>query len=504
MTIPANKTKGQRSNIFFRYFILFACIFLVTFVVLGMSLIIIVNAYSQQETTRLLKENTQTLAETVSSTLHVNNMNKAYSPEKELLCESLAVVSNCIDADVFVCDTGGDIILCKEQIGSNPYYSASMVCENHEAIIISDSLIQSVYENKTAVSRTIINGKNYYVVGAAVTAPDYTHNGQSGRNRIIGSVFAMIESGTTHLVMSVIRIFFVVAFLCLIVGFVLIWFLTKRMINPLQQMSMAAKRFAVGDFSYRVAVYGNDELSDLGYAFNEMADALDKLESSRRSFVANVSHELKTPMTSIAGFIDGILDGTIPKSKEDYYLKIVSDEVRRLSRLVIVMLNMSKMESGDFEMKPKNYNISDQIIHILLTFEQKIEKNNIEVRGLDNLSPHQIHADTDMIYQVIYNLFDNAVKFTNPGGYIAVSVKDLNDHVEVSIKNSGDGINSAELSRIFERFYKVDKSRSLDSKGAGLGLYIVKMMVEMHGGRIYARSDSKSEAEFVFTLPKAK
>ena len=235
-----------------------------------------------------------------------------------------------------------------------------------------------------------------------------------------------------------------------------------------------------------------------------MADALDKLESSRRSFVANVSHELKTPMTSIAGFIDGILDGTIPKEKEDYYLKIVSDEVRRLSRLVVAMLNMSKIESGDFQMKPKPYNLSDQIIHILLTFEQKIEKKNIEIRGLDNLEPHHIVADTDMIYQVIYNLFDNAVKFTNDGGYIEINVADVGDNVQVSIKNSGEGIDASELSRVFERFYKVDKSRSLDAKGAGLGLYIVKTMVEMHGGRIFARSDSKTEAEFVFTLPKSK
>lgn len=269
-------------------------------------------------------------------------------------------------------------------------------------------------------------------------------------------------------------------------------------------MSIAAKRFAVGDFTYRVNVQSNDELAELGTAFNDMADALDKLESSRRSFVANVSHELKTPMTSIAGFIDGILDGTIPKSKEDYYLKIVSDEVRRLSRLVVAMLNMSKIESGDFEMKPKTYNISEQIIHILLTFEQKIEKKNIEVRGLDAMQQCNVYADTDMIYQVIYNLFDNAVKFTNENGYIEVAIHEAGDFVQISIKNSGTGIDPIELSRIFERFYKVDKSRSLDSKGAGLGLYIVKMMVEMHGGRIYAKSDSDSEAEFVFSLPKGK
>ena len=209
-------------------------------------------------------------------------------------------------------------------------------------------------------------------------------------------------------------------------------------------------------------------------------------------------------MTSIAGFIDGILDGTIPKEKEDYYLKIVSDEVRRLSRLVVAMLNMSKIESGDFQMKPKPYNICDQIIHILLTFEQKIESKNIEIIGLENIGVHYVLADPDMIYQVVYNLFDNAVKFTNNGGYIAIAVSDEGENIRISIKNSGEGIDSNELVHIFERFYKVDKSRSLDSKGAGLGLYIVKTMVEMHGGRIFARSDSKTEAEFVFTLPKKK
>ena len=207
-------------------------------------------------------------------------------------------------------------------------------------------------------------------------------------------------------------------------------------------------------------------------------------------------------MTSISGFIDGILDGTIPKEKEEYYLGIVSGEVKRLSRLVVSMLNMSKIESGDLEMKPSNYEITDQIIHILLTFEQKIESKNIEIRGLENLQPTYIVADPDMIYQAIYNLFDNAVKFTNDGGYIEVKLTDNGSLIEISIENSGTGIKAEELSKVFERFYKVDKSRSLDAKGAGLGLYIVKLMIEMHGGKVFAESDSENMAKFTFTLPK--
>lgn len=496
-----SENKKARGNIYVTYFILFASIFLVTFVTLGTSLIFLVDSYSVNEKTDILKENTQELAVTISNNLIASDMNETYTSEKASICNSLNVVSRCIDSDVFVCDTAGNIIMCQDQIGNIPRQTKSLVCDDH-MIIMNDKLIQSVYESDsdTSVTVTNIEGKNCYVVATAIRSLPMTKDDEKGE--IIGSVFAITESGTAQIVASIIKMFTIVALICMGVGFVLIWMLTKKMVTPLQQMSTAANRFAVGDFSYRVKVSGNDELADLATAFNDMADALDKLESSRRSFVANVSHELKTPMTSIAGFIDGILDGTIPREKQDYYLKLVSDEVRRLSRLVVAMLNMSKMESGDFEMKPKNYNISDQIVQILLTFEQKIDSKHIEILGLDHMKPHRVNADPDMIYQVIYNLFDNAVKFTNVGGYIAINIDELDEMVQVTIKNSGEGINSAELPHLFERFYKVDKSRSLDASGAGLGLYIVKMMIEMHGGRIWAQSNSSSTAEFIFTLPK--
>ena len=414
--------KPVKSNIFAKYFLLFAAIFLVTLTVLGTALTLMVNAYSQNERTNLLKENVQSVSGTISS-----------------------------------------------------------------------ALLQRVYETGTVTGRITVRGQTNYIVGTTIVSD----------GDVIGYTFAQTQTGVQSLALAVIRIFLLSALACLMLAFICIWHLTKKMVTPLQQMSAAAKQFAIGDFSYRVKVRGCDELADLGIAFNDMADALDKTESSRASFVANVSHELKTPMTSIAGFIDGILDGTIPKEKQNYYLGLVSTEVRRLSRLVVAMLNMSKIESGEFQMKPNNYDISDQIIRILLTFEQKIEKKNIEIIGLEDLQPQYIVADPDMIYQVIYNLFDNAVKFTNEDGFIKVTLEDLGSQIRVSIKNSGTGIKAEELSRVFERFYKVDKSRSLDAKGAGLGLYIVKMMVEMHSGRIYAKSEDENTAEFVFTLPKA-
>ena len=485
--------KPVKSNIFAKYFLLFAAIFLVTLTVLGTALTLMVNAYSQNERTNLLKENVQSVSGTISSSLIMQDINSRYSVEKELMCESLYIISNSIDADVFVCDVEGNIILCTERAYSTPYFGEFTTCALHDSYSISSALLQRVYETGTVTGRITVRGQTNYIVGTTIVSD----------GDVIGYTFAQTQTGVQSLALAVIRIFLLSALACLMLAFICIWHLTKKMVTPLQQMSAAAKQFAIGDFSYRVKVRGCDELADLGIAFNDMADALDKTESSRASFVANVSHELKTPMTSIAGFIDGILDGTIPKEKQNYYLGLVSTEVRRLSRLVVAMLNMSKIESGEFQMKPNNYDISDQIIRILLTFEQKIEKKNIEIIGLEDLQPQYIVADPDMIYQVIYNLFDNAVKFTNEDGFIKVTLEDLGSQIRVSIKNSGTGIKAEELSRVFERFYKVDKSRSLDAKGAGLGLYIVKMMVEMHSGRIYAKSEDENTAEFVFTLPKA-
>lgn len=480
-----------KNNIFAKYFFLFAGIFLVVLTILGSTLTILVGVYTQNENTKLLKENTQTIANTVKATLIVQDMNSNYSVEKEMICNSLNVVSSSIDADVFVCDVEGNVILCKERAESMPFLGQLPQCEFHGDYIIGDNLLKSIYEGGYA-GKGVVNGQKSYIVGCPIYSGD----------EIIGSVFATTETQGDSLVYAVLRLFLLSALACLALAFVCIWHLTKNFVKPLKQMSAAAKQFAIGDFSYRVKVSGEDELAELGRAFNDMADALDTLESSRRSFVSNVSHELRTPMTSIGGFIDGILDGTIPREKQDYYLGIVSGEIRRLSRLVVAMLNMSKIESGSFEMKPSNYDISDQIIHILLTFEQKIEEKHIEILGLEDLKPTYIVADTDMIYQVIYNIFDNAVKFTNESGYIKVTMSENEKEIEVHIKNSGIGIKNEELSKVFERFYKVDKSRSLDAKGAGLGLYIVKMMVEMHGGSIWALSEDESSAEFVFRLPK--
>ena len=267
-------------------------------------------------------------------------------------------------------------------------------------------------------------------------------------------------------------------------------------------MSAAAKSFGDGDFSIRVPVTSNDEIGQLATAFNNMADSLSGSESMNRSFVANVSHELKTPMTTIAGFIDGILDGTIPPERQSHYLHIVSDEVKRLSRLVRTMLNLSRIDNGELKLRPNDFDISETVLSTVLTFEKSIDEKKIDIRGLDTLQPMQVHGDEDLLHQVVYNLIENAVKFTNTEGYISFNVSDSIDRIVVTIENSGSGIQSDELPLVFEKFYKTDKSRSQDKNGMGLGLYLVRTIIKLHGGDISVSSVVDEYTRFSFYIPK--
>ena len=207
-------------------------------------------------------------------------------------------------------------------------------------------------------------------------------------------------------------------------------------------------------------------------------------------------------MTTIGGFIDGILDGTIPPEKNDYYLHIVSDEVKRLSRLVRSMLDLSRLDNGELKLNYKNFDLLSTLVTILITFEQEIDKKNIQIRGLENISPKKINGDKDLIHQIVYNLIENAVKFTDEGGYIEFDISENSTRTDFLIKNSGTGIKKSEIPLVFDKFYKTDKSRSKDKKGLGLGLYLVRSIIRLHGGDITADSVYGEYTEFRFYIPK--
>lgn len=486
--------KFSHQSLFTKFLSVFVAMVLICFLLLGVTLGVFLSNYWSSQKEQLLSSNAKNIASTTSSVLSSRIQTDA-SGSIAMICSNLSMISDAISADIYITDTSGNIILCKDVITQNYSISNNGRCSLHGGYTIPQEVIDEA-EKGDYFAKTTLNGvymKKQLVAAEPVKVGEET----------AAVVFAVapMTAGFASYATNILKMFVFACLMAFSVGFIAVYFLTASLIKPLHDMSEATKAYAEGDFSPRVKVKGDDELAELVRAFNKMASDLSLLESSRRSFVANVSHELKTPMTTIGGFIDGILDGTIPESRQKHYLSIVSDETKRLSRLVTAMLNMSKIEAGELKLSPKAFDISAEIFNVLLSFEQIIERKHIEISGLDRLHSVTVTADEDMIHQVIYNLVDNVVKFTE-NGTISVFVDDDENATLIKVVNTGAGISSEEREKIFERFYKVDKSRSYDVKGAGLGLYICKTIVEMHGGSIGCNSEEGKYTEFWFTIPK--
>ena len=277
---------------------------------------------------------------------------------------------------------------------------------------------------------------------------------------------------------------------------------SMRQSKPIKEVAAAARQFGHGELDVRVNVGSRrDEVGELAEAFNNMADSLARSEQQRSEFVANLSHELKTPMTTIAGFADGILDGTIPPEKEREYLQIISSETRRLSRLVRSMLDLSRLQS-DERAAQQQFDVCEILVRTLVSLESKVNGKGLEVSTQLPDNPVPVWGDQDAITQVCYNLLDNAIKFSRPGGTIGISVTTKGSKASVCISNEGETIPHEELPLVFDRFHKTDHSRSVDRDGVGLGLYIVKTILNSHKENIVCTSED-GLTKFTFTLSRA-
>ena len=468
--------------------------FLITVVVIIISLTFMLTILSFFVSNFLAKEKYATLKESCIS-ISEFTASKQLSEDGFITIMSYVtpIVSKSIDAELLITDTDGTPIFCSCDI-----YKRDGNCV-HSNKNVSDRIISKVLNSKEYYEVGNFDGAlndMYYIYGTKLTD-------KSGSN--CAAVYAFSQSSyIREFFMSMLRMFFMSSIATVIIMFFAVYYVSYRLTKPLALMSEAARCMAKGDFSRRIPVTSDDEVGELAAAFNNMTDSLVQLESTRRSFVANVSHELKTPMTTIGGFIDGIIDGTIPDERRSEYLGIVSNEVKRLSRLVQSMLSLSKMESGEIKIKPEGFDITATVINITVAQQQRIESKNITISGLDTLPKAIVCADKDLIHQVIYNLVDNAVKFTNDGGEISFSVSLKDNRVYFIIRNSGDGIDEKDLPHVFERFFKSDKSRSAVKESTGLGLYIVKTIIDIHHGMISVKSIPGEYTEFQFYLPKGE
>lgn len=477
--------KRSDDSLFSRYFsISFLTVFVSCIILIVLFVSFFVNYWANQ-TIMILERNVETLSKKSEQMDLRSDYSIEDSHKKQEFKEYLNLLNGATSAHFFLCDKNGKPIV------------KDVTNENFENYISLDkNKYQKINEDTYySVSMFNLNDKNnlngYIIVIKTLPNDD---------GYIVG--LRSVYKGLSETVVAFLKILLLAEIITFLLSIIIVYAMTYNLTMPIVKMTELTQQYAKGDFSQRIKVRGNDEIATLAQNFNEMASSLENSESSMSSFVANISHELKTPMTSIAGYIDGILDGTIPEQDRTKYLQQVSREVKRLAKLSVAMLQLSKIQSGSGKPIFAKTDITKITMQILFSFEELINSKKIDVIGLDKLKSEYACVDERFIYQAIYNLVDNAVKFTNEGGYIATSVYTEGENVYFIIKNSGDGVNGEELTRIFERFYKVDKSRSQDTKSSGLGLNLVKTIIEMHGGKIHATSKLGEYTQFKFYIPK--
>ena len=304
-------------------------------------------------------------------------------------------------------------------------------------------------------------------------------------------------------VLSVQRILiFVFLVLALGVGLA-IWAISNNMIQSIHQMRDVSAAISKGDFSEKVEVHSHDEIGELAASFNAMAEELARADETQREFIGNISHDFRSPLTSIRGFAEAMLDDVVPPEQHKKYIQIIYDETNRLNKLANDMLLLNKMESGQEELQIRRFDINEMIVSLSLSFEQRIEEKKLDIR-FRFLQDHLfVMADQDKIERVVYNLIDNAIKFTEEGDSITVETSIVGKKAYITVTDTGIGMDEETQKHIFERFRKGDKSRGLNKTGMGLGLAIVKQIILNHGEEILCRSKEGQGTSFEFTLPLA-
>ena len=469
---------------FSRNFFTHTLILLIALLMVGVSFQFLVKSYLENKAVEQLTSNCSTIAQ-VTAAYHTDN-----SLTKEDFLINLAVANQVSGADAVICDPKGTLLLCSE---------APLGCEHQGLTITNKDFLQQIFSQEYVVKKGRLGGlypEARFVVSTAV---------RSAAGDPVAIV--LVSSPTTESLSVLTKLsqsYLLASLLVILAAVIAMTVYARKNANPLRQMAKTAIAFGHGDLQARAAVPKDspEEIQELALAFNNMAASLEKSEYQRKEFVANVSHELKTPMTTIGGYLDGMLDGTIPKEKHRYYMQIVSDETRRLSRLVRSMLDISRLQEqgGIPEEQKSQFDLVECAGQVLITFEQKITEKQADVQIFLPEHPVYTLANQDYITQVIYNLLDNAVKFCPQGGQLGVRLRDGDRKVYFSVFNDGETIPAQELSLIFDRFYKLDKSRSQHREGWGLGLYIVNTIICSHGENISV-SSAEGKTEFTFTLP---
>lgn len=466
-------------------------IFMRSFLVMAgtvlLSLSIFCVAFASLSYNMVLNDKKETLDATASI---VSITASAKATEHELsdwdMRMTISLIAKATAVHITICDNNGVVVSCSDEELLSPRLGR----------VLPEYVLATIDRYGKYGARTDLNGyydSIQYVTGRAVLSP-YT-------SETLGYVFVSVRANEMLMIWRAFAtLFFMVASGVMLISLITSLVLTGKNAAPIREMAEVARKISSGDLSARVRARKDDEMGELIDSFNHMADSIARSENLRREFIANMSHELKTPMTTISGFVDGLLDGTVPPEQQERYLRIISDETRRLSRLVRKMLELSRMQSIDPKtIAASSFDLTEVARKVILSQEAKITQKSIEVDLLMPEEPLIVKGEEDDITQVLYNIVDNAVKFSDAGGRLKLSIWKKGDKAYVSTVNTGESIPEEELPFIFERFHKTDRSRSMDKEGVGLGLYIVKSIISGYGEDIYVKSRDR-QTEFIFTL----
>ncbi len=462
-------------TIYWQNFMLTASVVVLTLALLGMSFFALSYTYSRNQR----ESDMRTKAEVVSRMVSSYVTGGSLAGMRELASFAASVT----DENFLICNLQGNVLLTSDATLEG------------RVLTLPEGMTDSILRSEGNFDRTtlgeIYTGK-HFAVGVPIESMGQT----------VGVVVAVTEARElTAMWRGFIGMFFMTAVTVLLLSFIVSAWLSMRQSRPISEMAEATRRFADGNFDIRMRGYDDPvEIAELANSFNNMADSLQETERQRREFIANVSHELKTPMTTIAGYTDGILDGTIPPEQEKQYLRIISDESRRLSRLVRRMLDISRLQSRELHKTP--FDICESMRRVLISMEKKITDRGLDVEANIPDNSVTVLGDNDLITQVIYNLLENATKFARVGSTLYLGLAVVNGKALVSIRNEGDTIPADEIPLLFERFHKSDKSRSEDKDGVGLGLYVVRTILDQHKEQIAVTSED-GVTTFTFTVSLA-
>ena len=475
-------------SLYRRQFAMMAAVILAAFLLLGGAFAGLSYQYIIQDKQEAMERNANYVANFTSSYLSGGMGSSIQDAGYQLYIASLANISN---STVILAENDGEIVYASSGVDTGNLLSGTVPADCMETINAQGS-----YSGRNSLGGLL--GDKSFVTGVPIRQSSYI----TGLTYQRGVVLVVSDTTTlTAMWQDLAAIFLLSAAVVLLLASAISSVTSLRQTKPLKDMAEAVRRFGRGEFGTRIegCEGRRDEVGELAEAFNAMADSLAKSEAQRSEFIANVSHELKTPMTTIAGFADGILDGTIPREREGEALTTISSETRRLSRLVRRMLDLSRLQSNENVTAQERFDVSELLLRVLVSLEGKITSRGLDVETQLPEGSVMVWGDPDAITQVCYNLLDNAIKFATPASALGLEIQVRGEKACISVRNLGDTIPPEELSRIFDRFHKADRSRSEDREGVGLGLYIVKTIIKNHRETITVTSEN-GVTTFTFTL----